>query len=275
MLKGANDLSATILWNDGKCFCTLVGSEKWGPESMGDLALLAFVDGRRIPLWMVDGEARRLYTENTQLASLLEGLAQTDLGLLCSNNEGFQIFIYVYEEYVYAVPLSFHKGLGSHIAMKPDPDETLVFLSPLDESISLSAKERHAEALDRALQRPRSKIGFVMPRLKRAATASFPLFQRERSASATSGVAKDSPAPTDPPSAPIDARDAARKEAVGRVVMSGLRLRGLTSKDEDYKLLYQHTTRAALFALRKEAVDHAPAMTEMQEIVERLLSVFM
>ncbi len=56
------------------------------------------------------------------------------------------------------------------------------------------------------------------------------------------------------------------------VVLAGLRIHGITRKHPEYKSIYHNTYKSSVFALRKKT---NPKVDEIQDVVDKLLNVFM
>lgn len=247
-----------------------------------DFEYLARVDGRRVPLWMTEGSPLRIFSCNSATVRFLQTSLGGHAGLLFQlRGYDMQFMIYAADRCVYGICLRMLKGLAEQRATgNEDADAAPTFLSMPEDEASLEARQKQAATMERMLEKKRSQNStFNISSFKRISSVGQLQWMRDTSVPLTttppSEAVKSATQATVDVAPLLTSHELAAKEALQRVVMSGLRLRGLTSTDDEYKTVYQHTARAALFALRKQMKDHVPDVSTMQETVEKLLSIFL
>lgn len=143
---------------------------------------------------------------------------------------------------------------------------------PSKESVLDKIKRRETCVTPFALAAQKSFVAsgkeniYVKPRLERRGSARDTSVIAKRSLSRESSVASDS-------MSEVEKRNTA---VIQRIILSELRLRGVSREHHEYKHLYHHTYKAICFALRaKLSYGSGIHLEETQDKVDRLITMFL
>ncbi|KAK9474005.1 uncharacterized protein V1510DRAFT_413341 [Dipodascopsis tothii] len=263
-----------------------------------DLVAAGTLDPAAVPLWMVAGPSATVYSRAVTTGAFFRDLLAGDAGaagiapraLLVraagprAPLDGILLYGQTTDEgrlAVRAVALHAPQTVADALAVKRENDDgpapPPTFLLPSADELSVfQSSVRTSEKLEALARRSLSR--------KPSFSAQPPSNAPSRAPSRAPSHAP-SRMPSLPPTDPVvkvedgSAQHSATMHVVQRMVMAALRLRGFArgrGADDEFKSLYHHTYRAAIFSLRHRlAADDVVPVDDIETLVGRLLDLFL